>query len=300
MTYFDQIRERGTIPSALRDFMRSAAVFEASQAAAYFYEGTAREEWPMHDWPCLTPPFPRCWIEWHFPQSINSDKFGVRVIDREKEGDGAIAMIDLAENIEGRTVAELYALRRAASALSNIADEPVDTARPRWFFTVTLALSHRRHGIAPLEFEETVCLDAQGRVVPFGYWQVLPTTRRDLVKPVGDTLTNAAYFVLSLLNAVNVPVKPHPIAPALQHARRRRGKPPLVTYSEVVVPGYRYSGNRPSNSTAETAIHMVRGHFKRRKTGIFWWHPHLRGSYDKGVVLSQYMVKPHAQLPTND
>lgn len=36
--------------------------------------------------------------------------------------------------------------------------------------------------------------------------------------------------------------------------------------------------------------HFVRGHFKRRKTGLFWWTPHGRGDISRGFVTKDYRV----------
>lgn len=46
-----------------------------------------------------------------------------------------------------------------------------------------------------------------------------------------------------------------------------------------------------SQLKASVALHTVRGHFKRRKTGLFWWSPFARGSKDIGVVDKDYALK---------
>lgn len=61
----------------------------------------------------------------------------------------------------------------------------------------------------------------------------------------------------------------------LANARAKRGKPPLSNYT------YIRSNMTPSASTGTggtKAAHLVRGHFKRRKTGVYWWKPHVAGS----------------------
>ena len=37
--------------------------------------------------------------------------------------------------------------------------------------------------------------------------------------------------------------------------------------------------------------HFVRGHFKTRKTGIYFWHPHARGSFDRGMIEKTYEMR---------
>lgn len=68
--------------------------------------------------------------------------------------------------------------------------------------------------------------------------------------------------------------------PELNAARARKNKPPLKNYtyigSNMSTPdtGAAQSGKSPM-------AHVVRGHFKERKTGTYWWNPHIAG---KGEV----------------
>jgi hypothetical protein len=41
----------------------------------------------------------------------------------------------------------------------------------------------------------------------------------------------------------------------------------------------------------ELRLHFVRGHFKHRKTGLFWWGMHARGSGKHGFIHKDYEVK---------
>ena len=36
---------------------------------------------------------------------------------------------------------------------------------------------------------------------------------------------------------------------------------------------------------------MCRGHFKERKTGIFWWEAHKRGEDNLGIIEKDYQIK---------
>lgn len=44
-------------------------------------------------------------------------------------------------------------------------------------------------------------------------------------------------------------------------------------------------------SSDEARAHLVRGHFKVRKTGIFWWSPFVRGNSRKGIVTKDYLFE---------
>jgi hypothetical protein len=41
----------------------------------------------------------------------------------------------------------------------------------------------------------------------------------------------------------------------------------------------------------ELRAHFVRGHFKARKSGVFWWSPHARGDLSRGMVAKDYEVR---------
>jgi hypothetical protein len=40
--------------------------------------------------------------------------------------------------------------------------------------------------------------------------------------------------------------------------------------------------------------HFQRGHFKRKPKGVYWWNPHWRGDFSKGIVMKDYKVKASA------
>jgi hypothetical protein len=64
---------------------------------------------------------------------------------------------------------------------------------------------------------------------------------------------------------------------------RRLGKPEALGYSSVKIRLSRNEarayadGDEPPESMMRR--HLVRGHFKVRKSGVSWWRPFLRGSY---------------------
>jgi hypothetical protein len=49
-------------------------------------------------------------------------------------------------------------------------------------------------------------------------------------------------------------------------------------------------GMRLGAGPAEMRAHFVRGHFKTRRTGLFWWGPHMRGKLEHGYVSKDYEV----------
>lgn len=72
----------------------------------------------------------------------------------------------------------------------------------------------------------------------------------------------------------------------LNKARNRNGKPPLTAFRNVRISLSKSATHkRNRNATGiPTPLHIVRGHFKVRKSGIYWWSPFWRGDAAAGVV----------------
>jgi hypothetical protein len=88
-----------------------------------------------------------------------------------------------------------------------------------------------------------------------------------------------------------------------QRKRARRGLPPAISYSRIMVPG----GSRCEGEDgvgSHKALHRVRGHFCRRrredwgKPGAVWWRQsHVRGDAALGVVVGRYqLTEPNARV----
>lgn len=114
-------------------------------------------------------------------------------------------------------------------------------------------------------------------------------------KVVGYGLTS----IVHLLACRNIRQEPVIIADRLNQARARRGRLPLYRYHILkIVPSRTTSNGRVRPSQLDTAMHWVRGHFKRythdqklfgKHTGIYWWHPHMAGTSER-VVEKQYRL----------
>ncbi len=93
---------------------------------------------------------------------------------------------------------------------------------------------------------------------------------------------------------------------ALQKARQKRGKRPLLRYHvldiEPMKQVLRKQGGLGSGNNIAQALHICRGHFKDYRQsglfgkvkGIFWWDQHARGDVKQGVVTKDYSIKPPA------
>jgi hypothetical protein len=86
---------------------------------------------------------------------------------------------------------------------------------------------------------------------------------------------------IMLMNSRNLAVNhPRPIAAKLNKARKARGKLPLQDYTHVAIRLTRALAARAghaSDAYQPHRLHLVRGHFKIRASGVYWWAPHARG-----------------------
>jgi hypothetical protein len=96
--------------------------------------------------------------------------------------------------------------------------------------------------------------------------------------------------VIGLLNARNAVEAVAPDMERLNKARRKRGVPPLFEHKVLKIANRRMT--RPAGESGGDHAHMrqhfCRGHFKKRATGIFFWHPHLRGDPERGKIEKEY------------
>jgi len=101
--------------------------------------------------------------------------------------------------------------------------------------------------------------------------------------------------MLIMMNARNaIEHEKYDPPPKLVKARIKHGnKPPPVDYTVVRIKMSRVQANRGGTAAEREAArrHEVRGHFKVRRTGVFWWTPHKRG-HGTEVSHDHYEVTP--------
>lgn len=99
---------------------------------------------------------------------------------------------------------------------------------------------------------------------------------------------------MAFLAARNIAEKEeHPAPDKLNKQRLRKGKLPLLSYTVCKIDRRILVRRAASDTmtTGELRWHFVRGHFKNRKTGMFWWSPHNAGNRAKGVVEKNYELE---------
>jgi hypothetical protein len=100
-----------------------------------------------------------------------------------------------------------------------------------------------------------------------------------------------ARAIILLMNTKNI-VGMEPCVPdaKLQKARVKSGKAPLFDHTKIEIRLSKSMAARvgeASDPRNPMRLHIVRGHFKIRKTGIFWWPDHARGLPEAGEITHQ-------------
>lgn len=111
---------------------------------------------------------------------------------------------------------------------------------------------------------------------------------------------NRAYWVIALTNAKSIIERKFIEVKEPITRRRMSKKLPLFSHHVVKLrPSDSYGTERLSGDCASgVRAHLVRGHFKICKTGLFWWSPFVRGSAKLGIVTHDYLAEPIEQART--
>lgn len=128
-----------------------------------------------------------------------------------------------------------------------------------------------------------------------------------LTKASARDLEGEYFYVIAmlcLLSARNCVSQTPSDLERLNKARRRRGKLPLLSHSTVTINLSRSDAARAGRvdaSAIEMRQHIVRGHFKIRSGGVYWWRPFLRGNADVGVIKRDgYRVVNRPTVPSSE
>lgn len=110
----------------------------------------------------------------------------------------------------------------------------------------------------------------------------------------------ASLKALACLNARNVKEVSIPAPEKLNKKRVKNSKYPFFEYKTLnIFLGETAINIRPKDRSAiatklfrqQARLHTVRGHFKRKKNGIFWWSSFIRGSAKAGEIKKDYKLE---------
>ena len=125
----------------------------------------------------------------------------------------------------------------------------------------------------------------------------------DNVTSAGTQMLTNVVSALACMNAKNINSISIPPSKVANQIRAHKHKVPLFEYHVLDIflnPDVRKLARTEPNKarplildalTTSMPLHTVRGHFKQRKTGLFWWSPFIRGHIENGAVDKDYRVK---------
>ena len=104
-----------------------------------------------------------------------------------------------------------------------------------------------------------------------------------------------AIAMLALLNTKNVAAQNFVDKSELNLKRVRQNRLPLFSHYTLKISRHMTEQIKVASGQqiAKGGIraHFVRGHWKQRKSGIFFWHPFPRGNRDIGIIKKDYLIK---------
>ncbi|MDW9478694.1 hypothetical protein GOB57_08250 [Sinorhizobium meliloti] len=130
-----------------------------------------------------------------------------------------------------------------------------------------------------------------------GIQERLQTTLQGHIEDMYRMFTTQILPSLILMNCRNAVEQEYVQAPAkLNKARRAKGRPEIGPYRIVKLklrPKQRKIYEQRGYSGIQMSGGLVIGHFKVRKTGVFWWSPFVRlGKYSQEGPRTVHMVTP--------
>jgi len=247
---------------------------------------------------CFTP-FPLTWVEWAFKDRPHWDWQGpykARPVDRTRHQREPIRVGVLLEQQDGR--ASCYKIH----LFWKLRERP-DDCSSEYNGSLAALLFDAEKAAQELEDQPDPLLRGT-RTGPADFGKDLMMKSVTFAPEVAERLLQYAMedwggefryvlAVLGLLNTRNV-VHRSPVDNAVMNKKRaRHGKRELFSHTILKVrPSIivRTGGEGPAGHR-DLKMHFVRGHFKHRATGLFWWSTHVRGSIEHGMVSKDYELE---------
>jgi len=264
--------------AGVQNSLRSAPVFEISNVAEYFYEGTSQETWDIFsDFPRPMPPFQNTWFEWKLPKKSHS---GRKVIDLAPaavfERIGCLFVCDEVPASVHAVVPSVLQYRVNLAAFGRGIALNKTFVLPVTIFGLTNSFEPISvSGISSSKVNYYFPGIAPGRVGQF---------RDELLETGLSTcsLIYVAMLAVSMLNCKNVNTRTITMAPALAKKHARKGHDVTVSHNVIEIQPVTELIKRQTGSAgySRQAAAIVRGHFKNytrgkglfgKIKGQFWW-----------------------------
>ena len=254
-------------------------VYEPSTASALAQLAKSKPETLLEALPLCRAPFPVVWLEW--PGGLGDGKPGPRQIVPLKFG-----VLIKSLNEEGTRLGLLFGYGCGGKKTCLVpAGVEIDLLAPT------------AGCLSPLEAmakKTTVGLSEMARdfmkIVRIRGGKALEDA---MIKSSMEDIQGELKYVIAALCLLSAKagVNKEPADLAKINKRRKiNGKRELLSYSTVKI-AISLREERAANAVGMTASemrqHIVRGHFKVRPSGVYWWRPFVRGKANAGTVIRQ-------------
>jgi hypothetical protein len=299
---------RGEI-EALKRGVAAAQHFVLDPTMAHAADALTRED-VIRAVPWCKPPFERCWFEAAHaerpkfnakpiaPGLIRPKRVGVLIEPAQDLGKGLydVALVwdcPPAVATTGERLGDISVC--AVSAVVNLGGESTEWNEALKFLATpgNPDMGGINDG-PPLPFAFTATRRYSGESVGTVILHDPRLANEMLLSAIGDWGGEPWFWmaVLGLINAKGgASVEAGEDRSRLNRARERSGKPALKPFHVLKVKVGSGKSGAPlagENAHRDLRRHVVRGHFKARKSGLYWWSPHMRGDLAKGFAAKRY------------
>jgi hypothetical protein len=247
---------------------------------------------------CYTP-FPLSWIEWAQADRPHWDWEGpykARPIDRERHQRAPLRVGVLLEQQDNRASCFLIHLFWKLKEKPDNAASEYNGSLAALQFDAEKAGSQLEPQIDPLLKGTKTKRSEFGQGMLAYMLAKNPAAAQRMVEYAAEDWGGEFRYVISVLGLLNTRNVVHsaPVDNTVMNKKRaRHGKRELFSHTllkvrpSIVV---RTGGEGPGGHR-DLRMHFVRGHFKHRATGLFWWSTHVRGSIEHGAVVKDYELE---------
>lgn len=121
------------------------------------------------------------------------------------------------------------------------------------------------------------------------------TAQEDVVDQAIHLAAKYIIKLIAILNCKNLffDITVEKVSETVNRKRAKKGKQPLYEHRVLDIDFCKQGPGRSGlvgGSGSAMRAHLVRGHFKQRKTGLFWWSPFARGNANHGIVNKEYSL----------
>lgn len=281
---------------ALQGDLAAAAIFDASGVCDIYWHHE-RDVWDIErDFPSLLPPFPSFWIEASQPDVIFENGQSQRPSEwmPQKWGFYFESISHGGELPQPNRTGEPGCDSLHFDNLAHV-------------YAITMAMRDHHGGLTFFPAKGWLGVDDKGNPVAQPMFMIPGDTPliRDGASEFVGVLLKPILLALSFLNCRNVTTTLREPPADINRARTKAGLKPFVRYHTIDIEPMRNvlktEGGIEANGLKK-ALHICRGHFAVYREKMFGrtlaepvtvWRPaHVRGSLDKGVVVSDYRVHP--------